>query len=294
MARAKIAAAILMMLGGAILMGSDAGTKELQKIVPPPTSPMPSLSFLVRDLSLQVWALQTLHELGLTPQQLKMLRAVAPQIAAGDAQADAKVSAKYIATLKALREALLKDDCDQIEDLQDDLDAVRDDEGIDGDDSVTVTDAARAAVPQLMSALTASQVAGYLAVYSDEAPDPLATLMDAAARARKADQTELDALAADTGKEVGILVAGIDPAKHEPVAAKVKEWLQQSRGLSKAQFEAARGDLEKSATALLRDADAFTVLRHWLERDLSELLSNPQLTAVLDARLQRLPAERRD
>ena len=37
---------------------------------------------------------------------------------------------------------------------------------------------------------------------SDEPPDPLATMMDAAARARKADQTEFDSL-----------VAGIDPAK---------------------------------------------------------------------------------
>jgi len=247
----------------------------------------------VRDLSQQVWALQTLRDLGLTQQQLKAIRPAIPVAAGSDTPAvNGKVSPKYVAALKAMREGLLKNaDDDQIDDLQEELDAIGDDEDVDIDDHVTVTDGARAAVGQFMRLLSPGQVAGYLTAFEDDLPDPLAILMDAAGTVRDQSPEEFAATAAATGEQIGILVAGIEPAKYNPVAARVKDWLQQCRGLSKAQLDAGRAAVEKSALALLGDADGFVVLRHWVERDLSELLANPQLPAIVDLRLQQTAAE---
>lgn len=245
--------------------------------------------FAARELSMQVWALQALRDLDLTQRQLRSLRTIVPSAVLTESTPQRRVPLRYVNALKALRDALVKgDDSERIDDLQDDAETIADDLDIDVDDSVVVTDAARACMPVFMRLLTSSQIVAYLAEYEDEAPDPVATLMEAASDVRGTSQAEFDELAGDTARDIGILVAGIDPAKYEPVSAKVKEWLRYCRSLGRAEFDNSSAELEKQATALMGGVDAFMILRHWVERDLSELLANPQLAAVLDARLARL------
>jgi hypothetical protein len=246
-----------------------------------------------RALSQQVWALQTLHDLDLNAQQLDALRTAAPKLDDDPvARAPGRVSAKYLATLQALRQALLgnkdDDDKDGIDSLRDDLESIQEDEQIDLDDHVRIADAARSAVPGVMKVIQPSQIAGYLAIYQDEVPDPVQSLVKAADDSRGLDEGKYGSLVAETVKEAGIMVAGLDADKAAAVADRVKQWLADNRALGDAEYKAARPQLEQSAKAVLGDLDSFEVLRHWIERDVAELLSNPQLAAVIDERMKHL------
>ena len=247
-------------------------------------------------LSQQVWALQTLHDLDLDVAQLGLLRAAVakpeedPAPRAVD-KLTGNVPAKYLATLEALRQALLHDKDtgdanDQIDELRDELESIREDESVELDDHVQITDGARARVPEVMKSLQPSQLAGYLAAYQDEVPDPVQSLLHAADESRGMDDGKFNALAETTARDIGILLAGLDKEKAAPVAQRVHLWLEQSHLLSNADFKASQAELEKAAKAVIGEVDSFDVLRHWIERDVAELLSNPQLGPMIDERIK--------
>lgn len=243
-------------------------------------------------LSQQVWALQTLHDLDLGVSQLEALREASPKLEEEPgSRVRSRVPARYGAALEALREALIREKespemSGRIDELRDDLESMREDEQVEIDDRVQIVDAARAAVPQVMKSLLPSQVAGYLAAYQDEIPDPIQSLTNAADQSRGLDEGKFNALAERTAKDVGMLAAGLDQDKADAAAARVRQWLTQNRELSNADYKAARPQLEKSARAMIGELDAFDVLRHWIERDVAELLSNPQLPAMIDERIK--------
>ena len=243
----------------------------------------------VRELSLQVWALRGIHELDLTDTQLRSLRPMAsPVDIAGVKPAKTDVPDKYVKSLRSIRQALIKrDDEDQIAELQDDLESMREDDDIELDDTVTISPAARSKVPELMRLITPSQAAGYIAKYQDEIPDPVESLMDAADDARGADDEEYKSAADETADEVSSLIAGLDLEKAKPVAEQIRAWMKRGRTLGDAEFKAKRPELEKAARELVGDVDSLTVLRHWMQRDMAELLSNPQLVASIEARMPR-------
>jgi hypothetical protein len=241
----------------------------------------------VNELSLQVWALQRLHDLDLTPEQLQALRAAAPETTEHPPRQrnKIKVSDKYLTTLRSLREALIKgDDDDRIAELQDDVEAMQEDDDLDIDDDVILTDAARAKAPEFLKSLAPSQIAGYVAAYQDEAPDPVQTLMDAADDARDADADEVKSILEDVSDDLGTLLGGLEPAKAKPHEEAVRAWLKKAKAMSDADFKAKRGELERSARELTAGVDPFMVLRHWVQRDVAELLTNPQLTAAIEAK----------
>jgi hypothetical protein len=251
-------------------------------------------------LSQQVWALQALHDLDLDGAQLELLRAAIPRVEdvpeprpvdPPRSSARSKVPARYLATLESLRQALIHDKengeaQDQIDELRDELESIREDEQVELDDRVQIADGARAKVPEVMKSLRPSQVAGYLAAYQDDVPDPVLTLVHAADDSRGVDNGKYLALAERTARDMSILLAGLDKDKAAPVAERVRQWLAQSRGQNDADFKAGRAELEKSARGVIGDVDSFDILRHWVERDAAELLSNPQLGAMIDERIK--------
>jgi hypothetical protein len=243
-------------------------------------------------LSQQVWALQTLHDLDLDVAQLESVRGAIPKPEDDPVpRARNKVPAKYLATLEALRQALIRDDGsdeakDQIDELRDDLESIQEDEQVELDDHVTITDAARAKVPDVMKALRPSQLSAYLAAYQDEVPDPVQTLVRAVDESRGADDAKFNSLSERTARDVGILLAGLDKEKAATVAERVRHWIEHARGLGDEGPKAAGNELEKDAKAVLGEFDSFDVLRHWVERDVAELLSNPQLGVMIDERIK--------
>src|SRR5438874_1642834 len=81
----------------------------------------------LNDLSLEVTALQTLHEFRFTPAQLESLRKLAKETAAeATPRDDIQASTDLRLTLHSLRDALIDGDDDRIEELQERLDELRD------------------------------------------------------------------------------------------------------------------------------------------------------------------------
>jgi hypothetical protein len=286
--RLRIAAALLIF--GLSLPSSFASGPTYVK----PSAPAAKVSISVQDISFRIQALQALDRLNLSPQQLRTIRAWA---ASGSVRRytwpGATISAEYKAVQQALYQATLKND-DIADELQATLNTIEETEELDLNDSVVVTDAARAETPRVMRVLTPNQVASYTAASEDGAPNLITTLIEAAGNVRGTTLDEFNEIASGAGEEVGILVAGIEPAKYGPVAGQVRNWLQRCRALSQTQFAAARSSLalEKSAAGLIGNAglpgnsDLFSVLQHWFQKDLAELLANPQLVPAIDARLQ--------
>jgi hypothetical protein len=95
---------------------------------------------------------------------------------------------------------------------------------------------------------------------------------------------EADLLISKTADDVGDLVAGMDQAQAKAIAGRVADWIKANRQTADGS-EAARAALEESAKKVVGEVSPIDVLNHWLEGEMAELLSNPQLSDAIDAML---------
>lgn len=239
-----------------------------------------------RLLSLEVVALQTLHRLDLTTPQLENLlrlsKGAASTPAANGAQ---KVTPAFVKTLKALRNALAADDDDSIDSLKDKLQEIMEKDKIVLDDRVPVSDAARRGAPLLVRMLTPAQALAYVQVLDEEDVDPLDMLEAALERGKNADAAAWKVLRDNAAAEAAWLFAGSDEAKSRPVAKLLAALLDQQRSAQKAKNAAP--DLEKQLQQLTAQVDPLQMVRHAMERELAELLSNPTLPAAIQHTLEQ-------
>jgi hypothetical protein len=255
-------------------------------VAAPPAKPAPGKEDL-NTVSLEVQALQALHQLDLTGAQLEALAKVAGDTAGklGDRK-PAKASDKYRKLLVDLRDAYLKGDSERIDELNDQKDELDDSESPDLNDDIDVTDAARKEAPKFLRLLTPRQAVAYLALYEDDLANPQAGLLDALDKSRTATTPEWKELREDLTDKTGWQVAGLDSDKADKINEKVGALLDKVKALKDADFKAQRDDLEKAAREIVGDVGPTDVLRHVLEHDVADLLSNPQLPAVLGARMK--------
>jgi hypothetical protein len=242
----------------------------------------------LNEVSLEVAALQALAQLQLTPAQLKDLARRARDTTQKE-QPRQVVSAsdKFRQTLTGLRNALVANDPQRIDELGSALNELYDKEKPELDDSVEITDEARRQAPEVLRRLSAPQVAGYLGAYADQVPDPGEMLADALREARKLSGMEWQQLRDDAAEQVGWLLAGPDAEAEEQVRDDVTALLNRAHRLSARDFAAQKGKLEEKARALAGKLGPTDVLRHYMERSLAELLSNPRLPAAVVAHLKK-------
>lgn len=248
------------------------------------------------EASVEVWALQALRDLDLTKDQMRVLKGLSENTSTplGDRETPT-LKDVYADKIQKLRDALEKGtEGEQIDNLQDDIDTMRDDDDFDLDDSVAITPAARAKVPVVLKILTSAQIASYIAAYEDEAPDPVQTLLDAVDDVRGSDEEDARSTAEETADEVAALIAGLDPEKQKPVAEKVRSYLDRAWRMKEGEYKKKKSQLERDAKEIVGEIEGFVILRHWIERDVAELLSNPLLNKAIEARLKAPVAPDRD
>ncbi len=240
------------------------------------------------DLNREVVALQTLYYLHVTPAQLEKLKAVAPQTAAKPAgQAKAKASDELRKKLTELRDALVDaTDEDRIDELSEEFQDQVTAEKAQLDTDFEVTDAARAKVPEVLKLLTARQVAEYLGGMAEDIADPVELLTEALDKVRPLPPAKWKEFRDEISDQVGRLIGGIDPDKVQKASDQVVQFLIVVRSLKDDEFKAQRPELEKKARQVLGDVGPTDILRHVLEQNLAELLSNPRLAAAVAARLK--------
>jgi hypothetical protein len=240
------------------------------------------------DLSLEVAALQTLYTLQPTPEQMKALQEFARKTAQQPANRRAgKATDNYRDALAELRQALIEaTDDERVDELEDRVDKLRDEEKPTLDDAIEMTDKAVEAAPQVLRLFTARQVAAYAGAVADDIADPLETILDAAGKVRDMDDKQWKEFRTTTTETIGMLLGGVDAERSAAYRDKTLQLLIVVRGLSAAEFKQQRAGLEKKARAIVGDVGPLDVVRHYLEDRLAELLSNPRLSAALEARLK--------
>jgi hypothetical protein len=237
------------------------------------------------SVELQVAALNNISDLDLTPDQLKAVRKLIAADAPATEPAD-KGSDAYRAALKSLRDAIIADDAQKAADAEQKVDQLRSDEHLEVATSVPLTDAARQKSAEFLKLLTASQIAGYIAAHADDVPDAVQTISDAMDDSRGKSDADFAPIRAEAADQVSVLMVGIANAEDTAdVSKQVSDLLNQAHGLTDSQYKSDHGKLEKQARALVGKLDAFTALRNWMQREMADLLANPELPAMIDARL---------
>jgi hypothetical protein len=243
----------------------------------------------VNVLSMEVVALQTLHQLQATPAQLGELKRLAATTAEKvGPRRQVEVSDKFHKTLLQLRDALVAGKEERIDELNRAIDELREKEKPDLDDSAEISDAARREAPALLRRFSARQAAGFLADYAADFPDPVEMLTGAFDEVRKLSRREWGGLRDDVAEQVGWLVAGTDGDAEEKVREQAAALITRARQLKNDEFKKQRPELEKAARELAQKVGPTDVHRHFLEHALAELLSNPRLAAAAEARLKAL------
>jgi hypothetical protein len=242
----------------------------------------------VNELSLEITALQTLRTLDLNDDQLRQLQIWAPQTAQKSQKREpAKASKEFHDKLLELRAALADGDDAKVDQLNQDLDELRESQKPMLDDGVEWSDEARKRVPQAVKLLKVQQLTTYLATLADGLADPQERLIQALGDVRPLKGDEWKQRRDEIVDEVVRLAAGVDSAKAEKLADQVTALLSRAHSMTEAQFKAKRPRLEKSVRALLGEIGPLDVVRMAVERGLAELLSNARLSAALEARLKK-------
>jgi len=231
-------------------------------------------------LAQEVDALRALHDLELSPDQLSGLKGMISDTAGTLSDTPTAITAEYVAALKDLRGALLSKDQNKIETAEDKADDLEDSQDPDASADVDPSEAAVQKEGTLLKMLSAKQVANYVSENSDDVDDPTQVLLDAIRRAPGMSEDDFGDLHDDVVQSIGTLL-GSHPGKPGPVMMKVNKLLVRVHHMSPEAFNTQQSSLEGEARQLFENVDPIMCLRHWMESELADLLSNPQLGQAL-------------
>lgn len=275
---------ILSALAVAFTFGSNPGCRAADPKPKEPSNDQQSLS----SLSLEVTALQTLHRFQMTAEQMTALRKLAVDISSKSAKrGEGKGTDKHRKALLDLREALIKNDDDRIEDLEEELAELLEDEDAEFDDHVGITSAGRRKATELLNSLRPAQVVAFYNYAAEDLPNPLETLLSALEVVEESKDAEWKELTEEIIDELSWQLGGLDPERNRFVGDKVEQYLKKVRSTKPKDLEKQRPELEKIAKQFVGQVLPTVVLHNLAEHTLAELLSNPRLIAALDARLEK-------
>jgi hypothetical protein len=239
------------------------------------------------ELALEINALRTLYYLKTTPEQAESLLKLSKHTAAqAGKRKKSKLTADYRRLMEEVRDALVDDDEERVESLEDRLEEKTIRETPEIDDSVDVTDAARTHVPKVMKLFRPNQAAMFLGMYAEQIPDPRERLLDALSRVRGWDLADWQDKRDGLGDEIAQLTVGADKAKYVKTRDAVIDLLARARTMKDEDYPTKRGELEQAAEKILGRTGPTEVLRNFLENELARMLSNPRLEAALTARIK--------
>jgi hypothetical protein len=242
------------------------------------------------DLHLEVTALQVVHQLKANPAQLKALAAAAATTAPKlGARKVVKLSDRYHKTLRALREAFGDSNEEEIDKQLRALEELREKEEPDFDE-IEITAEARKAAPELLKKFSARQLVGYLSGSGDEFPDPTEQLNRGMEQARELKGKEWRDYRDNLAYQLGWLVGGVNEEAEVRVRDQVTALLTRVNSLEEKAYKEQREQIDKEAREILGKLTPTDVIRHFLERTLTELLSNPRLQVALETRLKKARA----
>jgi hypothetical protein len=263
------------------------------------------------DLSMEVNALRTLYLLSGSDTELAVgtqnpeqrLRTIKNNFA-NCAQKDkkrekAQISDAYRKALIDLRAAFISEQEDRIDDLDKKLQALKREEDPDLDDAVEITDEARQKAGNFVRIhCSADQVVSYLASYGKDLPNPRTLLFQTmrvnttGPKTSKPNPQEWKEIRAFVIKEVTWQISGLNIDKGDRVGTHVGELLDKAYAMSDDDLKAHAQELRGEARAIADRVGPTDLLKHIMEQDVAELLSNPRLIPAVEARMKFSPPKK--
>lgn len=242
----------------------------------------------LNDIALEINAYQTLKQFEFSYAQMQQLQKWAKETAQKETKREpAKTSKEYAEKLRELHKALVDNsDDERIDQIEEDLEELREKEKPAVDDGVDITGPARKRAAETFRSLKPAQLGAYLGRIAEDVPDPFDRLKAAIDEVRPLQGAEWKAKRDEVAEEVSRLVAGLDQKKADKVNDDVVALLSRAHALKDGEFKKQRGDMDKAARKVIGTVTAHDVLRHQTEVALAELLSNPRLHAALSVRLK--------
>jgi hypothetical protein len=257
------------------------------EILPPPAD--------VNDLSMEVAALRTLYLLKAGRDQsgerssYPGVKKFGKDAAQTRKRRPADVSKNYRKVLVDLRAAFIANQEERINDLSDQLDELTKDEEPELDDGIELTDEARKQCQKLLRFhFEATRIAGYIASYGKDFPDPYMLMSKTLRRRQKPGPEEWKLTRDFIVKEVGWQLGGLDAVQQKKVGEQVAKMLDQAYRLDDDELRKAFNDpssaLRKELSAIMGQNGPTDVIKHVVEQDVAELLSNPRCLPAVEAR----------
>jgi hypothetical protein len=240
------------------------------------------------DLECQVAALITVHDLDLDPDQLSQLQALSKKTADDAPPPASKVDGgpPYRAALQALRDALVTNDDAKIAKAETAVNDLRQKLKIDPVGDLDMSDVARQKALPAIRVLRTSQLAQYISLHCDEIPDALDTIEEALEKCHSIAEADYPAFSDEAANQAAVLAGGIEGKQPNPRIDRVQHLLDSARAMSEDEFQTNLPKLDASAKKIVGGTDPITELRNWMMREMADLLSNPQLSDVLEMRLR--------
>jgi hypothetical protein len=237
------------------------------------------------NVCLEIQALRILYLLRVTPEQSQKLQELAKALAIEDREREKpRMSDEYRRVLLKLHEALLRDNEDKVEELEDRLAELTESESPELDDAVPVTPAARRRVAEALRILHPQQLATFLGSIADEIGDPQQRLVTALEEVRSDKLEDWEGVRDDLADDLGWLLGGLNVKRSKDVSDEVVALLTKARNLTDASYTKQKAKLENQARAIGADVGPTEVLQHAIDRTLARLLSNPRLDEALQGR----------
>lgn len=263
--------------------GKDKKTRDTKKRAADNKEKKPAPHPLdVNRLSMEYKALRTLRNLEATPAQLsEIARLAKTTIGNAGKREPAKAANAYIDTLKELREALVKNNEEKMETLQEKLDELREKDPPDLDDEIDITDAAEMEVQRLLNMLSPQQVLAYGESLGDDLPDPVQLILDGIEEGRELKKEEWEATRDELAEKISWLVCGLNGENALKLEEQVSTFLDRTHA-----GQGKTGGREVEIRKLLGSPGPFVLLNNILEHDLAMLLSNARLKEATKACLR--------
>ncbi|OAI46807.1 hypothetical protein AYO44_10755 [Planctomycetaceae bacterium SCGC AG-212-F19] len=280
-----------MVILGLLVMGNSGGlvsaarAQGADKVIPPPPTD-------VNALSMEVAVLRTLFLLKAAPHHLERIRTQYKDgVMKPRKRETADVTPEYKKALLDLRAALIAGDEDRVNELSDQLEELAKDDDPDVDDAVEISDEARKLAPKLLGYFDANLVVGYLASYGKDFPVPF-RMMNKAMRldgkGKKPSAEQWKEMRTAVANDVAWSVAGLDLKEQAKVRDEALKLLDRACALSNEELLKQQAELKSAISKITGKAGPLDVIKHVLEQDLAEMISNPRLLPAVEARLQYL------
>jgi tetratricopeptide (TPR) repeat protein len=276
----------LAILGLGLFSGADAAqaqSKDGERVIAAPPAD-------VNALSMEVSVLRTLYLLKAAPHHLERIKTQYKDCSMKPRKRDAAdVTPEYKKALIDLRAALIAGDEDRINDLSDQLEELAKDDEPDVDDAVDISDEARKLAPKLLNAFDANLIVGYLASYGKDFPVPFRMMVKAMrvdGKGKKPTPEQWKEMRTAVANDVAWSVVGLDIKEQAKVRDEALKLLDRAYALNNEELVKQQAELRSAISKITSKAGTLDVIKHVIEQDLAEMISNPRLLAAVEARLQ--------